>query len=149
MNEEFKRKRKYSSWRDDFNDEGLPDKPRSFYFGVKEKLPVYEFKGSFKMSIRRFQGEFEPLTDIIEKEYEIIVITEVQGVKKEDLEVKVQGKTLIIISRNENLQHYKALDLPKPVEPVPISLTFKNGVLLIELRKNKEESLIEKVKENI
>jgi HSP20 family molecular chaperone IbpA len=147
LDEDFKRRKRYSSWRDDFDEGIFSDKPRSFYFGVKEKLPVYEFKGScFKMSIRRFQGELEPLTDIIEKEYEVIVVTEIQGVKKEDLEVKIQGKTLIIISRNENLQHYKALDLPKPVDSKPISLTLKNGVLLVELKKYREENLIEKVK---
>jgi HSP20 family molecular chaperone IbpA len=149
LDEDFKRKRKYLPWKDEFNNGYLSDKSRNFYFGVKEKLPIYEFKGScFKMSIKRFQGEFESLTDIIEKEYEIIVVTEAQGVKKEDLEVKVQGKTLIIISKNENIQHYKALDLPKPVESTPISLNLKNGVLLIELKKNNEE-LIEKVKKQV
>jgi len=145
LDEYFKRRRRYSPWRDELNDGNFPDKPRSFYFGIKEKLPIYEFKGScLRMNIRRSQAEFEPLTDIIEKECEIIVVTELQGVKKEDLEVKIQGKTLIIISRNENLQHYKALDLPKSVESTPTSLTLKNGVLTIGLKKIKEEELVEK-----
>lgn len=138
MSEEFKRKRKYSPWRDGFD--GFPPyKPRGFYFGVKEKPPIHEFKETyFKASIKRF-NEFEPLTDIIEKECKIIVVTELQGIKKEELEVKAQGKTLIIISRGGEIQHYKALDLPKPVNPTPLSLTIKNGVLIVELEKTHED----------
>ncbi|MBS7655359.1 Hsp20/alpha crystallin family protein [Candidatus Bathyarchaeota archaeon] len=141
MSEEFKRRRGNLPWRDDF--EGpFSYKPGGFYFGIKGKTPIHEFKGNyFKMSVKRF-SEFEPLTDVIEKEYEIIVVTELQGVKKEELEVKVQEKTLIIISRKEKIQHYKALDLPKPVNPKPLSLTLKNGVLIIELKKTRE-NLIE------
>jgi HSP20 family protein len=136
LDEDFK-KRRFSPWQDGF-DAFPPYKPGRFHFGIKEKTPIYEFKGSiFKMNIKN--GEFEPLTDIIEKELEIIVVTELQGVKKEELEVKVQGKTLIIISRREELQHYKALDLPKPVNPTPALLTLKNGVLTIKLEKIHED----------
>lgn len=150
MTGDFRRKKRYSPWRDDFEDEWnrgereyFPNKAGRPYVGRRWGFPRELKENYLKMGIKRFQNEFEPLIDVLERRCKILVVAELQGAKrKEDVEVKVQGRTLIIVSKSEKARYYRALDLPKPVKPKPISLLLKNGVLLVELKKL-EEGLLE------
>ncbi len=84
-------------------------------------------------------SEMEPLVDVFEDNGEIIVVAEVPGVSKDDIELKVKPKKLIIKAKGKERKYYKEIDLPKEVIPDKSRASYKNGVLEVRL-KTKEES---------
>ncbi|MEM2927711.1 MAG: archaeal heat shock protein Hsp20 [Nitrososphaerota archaeon] len=78
----------------------------------------------------------EPLIDIINNENEIIIIAEIPGVKKDDIELNATEDTLIISVSNPYRKYYKELHLEEKIDPYSIQSSYNNGVLQIKLRKN-------------
>ncbi|MCE4605900.1 MAG: Hsp20/alpha crystallin family protein, partial [Desulfurococcales archaeon] len=79
-------------------------------------------------------NEIEPLVDVFEDNGEIIVVAEVPGVSKEDIELKVKPNQLIIKAKSKDRKYYKAIDLPKEVIPEKAKASYKNGVLEVRLK---------------
>ncbi|MFH1102564.1 MAG: Hsp20/alpha crystallin family protein [Pseudomonadota bacterium] len=92
-----------------------------------------------------------PQMDIYETPDEIIILAELSGVKKEDLEVEINSKAAKIygsrspVSRLENSTYLLAeiqygsfervLFLPTPIDTDKVSASFSNGFLQIRLIK--------------
>jgi len=79
-------------------------------------------------------NEIEPLVDVFEDNEEIIVVAEVPGVSKEDIELKVKPKQLIIKAKSKDRKYFKTIDLPKEVIPEKAKASYKNGVLEVRLK---------------
>ncbi|MCE4615336.1 MAG: Hsp20/alpha crystallin family protein [Desulfurococcales archaeon] len=79
-------------------------------------------------------NEIEPLVDVFEDNGEIIVVAEVPGVSKEDIELKVTSRELIIRAKGKDKKYYKTIDLPKEVIPEKAKASYKNGVLEVRLK---------------
>ncbi|MEB3757542.1 MAG: Hsp20/alpha crystallin family protein [Desulfurococcales archaeon] len=79
-------------------------------------------------------NEMEPLVDVFEDNGEIIVVAEVPGVSKDDIEIKVKPKQLIIKAKGKDRKYYKTIDLPKEVIPEKAKASYKNGVLEVRLK---------------
>jgi HSP20 family protein len=90
----------------------------------------------------------EPLFDIVEGKKEIRLIAELPGVKKEDVEVTVDGKNLTVSAQTPTRKYYKELQLPSPVELRRSKSTFNNGILEVKFPKRKGKHLGVRIKVN-
>jgi len=101
----------------------------------------------FTLSARKWK----PQMDIYETPDEIIIMGEIAGVTKEDLELEISSKAVRIqgnrvpITRIENATYRLAeiqygkferiLYLPAPIDPEVVSASYSNGFLQIRLAK--------------
>lgn len=79
--------------------------------------------------------EPKPLLDIIQTEKEVMVVIELPGVNKKDINIKVTNKTLSISAKKPNTSFSKKIDLPIKINKNESSAVYKNGVLTITLPK--------------
>ena len=79
----------------------------------------------------------EPLVDVVDGDKEIRVIAELPGVKKEDINLTVEGKSLEISAETPTRKYRKGLELPSSVELERSKSTFNNGILEVILHKRK------------
>ncbi|MDA4121176.1 MAG: Hsp20/alpha crystallin family protein [Thaumarchaeota archaeon] len=82
---------------------------------------------------KQIQDKREPLVDVVSSDKEVRVIAEVPGVKKEDIDVRVNDKSLVISVDKEDRRYYKELDLPGTVDPRGAKTTYNNGVLEVTI----------------
>ena len=68
-------------------------------------------------------------------ESEIIVVAELPGVEKEELKVRVKGKTLTIDVDNPQRPYHKEISLPAKVRKEDAKSSMRNGVLEVRLKK--------------
>jgi len=110
---------------------------------------------------RRFFGDWSPLLaegawapelDVAEHPDKVVVKVDLPGVKNEDIEISVQGNTLIIggekkeqtEDRGEGYHHverrygsfHRTITLPAGVDPDKIEATYRDGVLSVTLPKD-------------
>ncbi len=118
----------------------------SVSFGPDWKPVVREF-GNLQPSRRgpKIQREREPPVDVIEEDKALIVVVELLGVEKEDINLHVIDKHLTISVDTPNRKYHKVLTLPARVEPKSAGATYKNGVLEIKLKKWKHQLKAEKI----
>jgi HSP20 family protein len=104
-------------------------------------------------STSMFEG-WEPKLDIFEDKDKVTVNAELPGMKKEDIEVNVQGDTLTIAGerkeeheeqqeetfRSERFfgRFQRSITLPQVVDPQKVQANYKDGVLTITLPKSEE-----------
>jgi len=94
-----------------------------------------------------------PLLNVKEKADAFVVSAEIPGMKKEDLEIKIENDTLTLKGERkpdqlgENVSHHRreratgsfqrSLTLPGKVDAEKVNATYKNGVLTVTLAKEK------------
>ncbi len=94
-----------------------------------------------------------PHTDIYEEKGQLVLKAELPGIKKEDLDVTLEGDRLTIkAEKNEEVvedsvhhicerhygQYFRSLTIPFPVKGDKISATLNNGVLELRIPKAEE-----------
>ena len=98
-----------------------------------------------------------PPMDMIETPHEIVIIAEIAGAEKEDMQVEITRKAVKISGRRRAMPpsasatyrlaeiHYgnfeRILYLPEPVDPDRIDASYAKGLLSIRLAKLPEEKL--------
>ncbi|MGV9173318.1 MAG: archaeal heat shock protein Hsp20 [Promethearchaeia archaeon] len=109
-------------------------------FGSNGK-PVIKSFGNLKPKKHSKEPEAsnfrEPLVDVNEDEEYVIIVAEMPGIEKEDIELKSSTQN-IIISTKEDAQgrkYYKELSLPAPVDSERAKARLKNGILEVKLKK--------------
>jgi HSP20 family protein len=96
----------------------------------------------------------EPMIDVYEDKDKITVKAEVPGMKKEEIDVSLQGNTLTIAGERKREEEQKTVEsyrseryfgrfqrsitLPAPVDANKIQATYKEGVLTVNLPKAEE-----------
>ncbi|MGQ9513939.1 MAG: archaeal heat shock protein Hsp20 [Thermoproteota archaeon] len=90
--------------------------------------------------IMEVKGKREPLTDVIEEEEVVRIITEVPGVEKSDIKLDCTEESLTISVDTEKRKYYKEVELPSAVDPKSAKATYKNGILEIVLNKTKKKT---------
>ena len=112
----------------------------------KSKRQLYANRYSFpKINAARNMKEPEPLIDVLEEKDGIIVVAELAGFNRENLRIHVKNQRLTLSAESPDRKYHKSLNLPKRVIPSTIHMTYKNGVLEIQLEKAVEEKAIDKV----
>jgi len=77
------------------------------------------------------QDKREPLVDVVSSDKEVRVIAEMPGVSKEDIELTISEKSMIISVDREERKYYKELELPGIVDPKRAKSNYNNGILEI------------------
>jgi HSP20 family protein len=107
----------------------------SVTIGPDGKPVVREF-GNVRRSQGRpseaIQDKREPLVDVISSGKHVRVIAEMPGVNKEDINVTVHEKSVVILVEGDR-GYYKELELPAVVDPKGARSTYNNGVLEVTI----------------
>jgi HSP20 family protein len=160
----WRRRRKNRPWfNDDFNEfdriEELIDEmmQRTFESPSKEanihRPYVYGFSMTIgpdgKPVIREFgnvqpgrerhkiREEQEPLVDVIEEDEDVVVVAELPGVEKDDINLHASEDHLAISVDTSERKYHKELTLPARVNPKSAEASYRNGVLKVRLKKAK------------
>ena len=88
-----------------------------------------------------FKPEREPLVDVIEEDKQIKVVAEIPGVKKDDIDLRVDESTLTIRVETAERKYFKEISLPTPVSESGAKATYNNGVLEVILPKKETKAL--------
>lgn len=99
--------------------------------------PVVETFGNIKKTSEGpvIEEEREPLTDVFDEEYEVLVIAEIPGVHEERITVDLKGDILEISAAGKNRIYRKEVLLPGQVKKETLAYTYKNGILEIKIKK--------------
>lgn len=113
---------------------------------------LHEFPWAIKAAAEK--GVATPPIDIMDKEDTVLVVVEMPGVRKDDIEISFQDDTLIVKgeikggnamkegSRYYSERHYccysRAINIPFKITPGNITAALKDGILSIHLPKTKE-----------
>ncbi|MBS7636710.1 Hsp20/alpha crystallin family protein [Candidatus Bathyarchaeota archaeon] len=89
--------------------------------------------------------EPEPLVDVFREKDKIVVVAELKGFKRENIKVQAEKQRLTLTAKAQGRRYYKSLNLPEAVIPEAARITYKNGVLEIQLKKAPEEKPLNKV----
>jgi HSP20 family protein len=81
----------------------------------------------------QIQDKREPLVDVVSSDKEVRVIAEMPGVSKEDINVTVNEKSLVISVDRADRRYFKELDLPGIVDPKGAKSSYNNGVLEVTI----------------
>lgn len=100
------------------------------------------------------EGMWNPAMDVYDSKDNIIVKVDMPGMKKEDIDVSVHGKTLVIKGEKKQVRDVKeegyirterfygsfnrAVTLPAAVDSGKVQAVYKNGVLELVLPKREE-----------
>lgn len=118
--------------------ERLTDRPLVYGYSVaigpEEMLKMKRHYGEPRIE------EMGPLIDVFELGEEVIVVTELPGAGRDEIEVKVSedGETLIIRAIGRRTYH-RAVKLPARVDPSSVNTRYKNSVLEVKLKKKKSD----------
>lgn len=82
---------------------------------------------------KAIQDKREPLVDVVSSGKEVRVIAEMPGVNKEDINVTVNEKSIVISVDKEGRGYYKELDLPGVVDPKGAKSNYNNGILEVTI----------------
>jgi HSP20 family protein len=82
---------------------------------------------------REIQDAREPLVDVVQSDKDVRVIVELPGVRKEDINVVVDEKQLVISVDTPDRKYHKKLELPGAVDAEKAKSTFNNGILEVTL----------------
>ena len=112
---------------------GPDGKPIMDSFGNLEKEPI-----SGKRKVRETR---EPLVEVNEDQDQIIVIAEMPGVSKEDIELNATNRSLTISTEKIvfGRSYFKEIDLPAAINSDYAKARYKNGILEVKLKKLKEK----------
>jgi len=119
------------------------------------------FKNSFSQNEN--QGSQEnpstrtfPNIDLLESEEEVVVLVELPGVRKENIELGINGNVLTIkgkvdaiyphlkVSYSEKFygEFQRQVKLPDPIKPNEINAKFWNGILIVSYQRKMEKGEI-------
>ena len=82
---------------------------------------------------KAIQDSREPLVDVVSSDKEVRVIAELPGVKKEDIDITVDERSMVISVNREDRRYHKELDLPGVVDAKGAKSTYNNGVLEVTI----------------
>jgi len=108
----------------------------SMSVGPDGKPVIREF-GNVQPSHRgpKIREEREPLVDIIEEDKDVVVVAELPGVERDDINIHATKDHLTISVDTPERKYHKELILPATVDPKSARASYKNGVLEVRLKK--------------
>ncbi len=83
----------------------------------------------------------EPMTEVNEQDDQIIVICEIPGVTKDDIELKATTHSITISTKKQSIgrNYYKEVDLPSAINSDYARARYTNGILEVTLKKIDEK----------
>ncbi len=129
--------------------EEIPRKPLVMGFNVKvgpDGQPIIERFGNVRASEGKpvVADAREPLVDVTKSKGEITITAELPGVEKRDISVRNPDSKTVEISVSGEKPFYKRVLLDAAVKPKSAKAKFKNGILEVAFRKEREAAAGEK-----
>ena len=158
----WRRRRKKRPWFNDFFDEferleGMTDEiMRKAFETASERTKVHRpYVYGFSMSVGpdgnpvirdfgnvqpsrggpKIRKEREPLVDVIEEDRTVVIVAELPGVEKDDINLHAIEDHLTVSVNIQCQKYRKELTLPARVDPKSAWASYKNGVLEVKLKK--------------
>jgi HSP20 family protein len=157
----WKRRKKKNPWFNDLYDElerlgDLIDETVQKAFENSEKTPVrrnhihgfsIKIGPDGKPRIQEFNNrqpqqnepeisdDPEPLVDLIEEANKLVVLAALQGVEKDDIDLRITENCLTVSVDAADFEWYNELKLPTKVDPKSACASYKNGVLEVKMNK--------------
>jgi len=99
--------------------------------------PVIRDFGNGQPSRRgtKIRKEREPLVDVIEEDRATVIVAELPGVEKDDINLHAIEDHLTVSVSTHNQKYRKELTLTTRVDPKSAWASYKNGVLEVKLKK--------------
>ncbi len=117
-----------------------------FVYGFSMSLdadgkPVIREFGNVEPSARgpTLKEEREPLVDVMEEGGDVVVVTELPGVEKEEIKLESTDRALKVSVESAKRRYFKELELPHLVDPRTARASYKNGVLEVRFSKSDEK----------
>jgi len=111
---------------------GPDGKPMVDSFGNIEPKP---YSGEPVVKSKR-----EPLVEVNDEDDQILVIAEMPGVDRDDIEIKATSHSLTISTKeNVNRDYYKEVELPSAINSDYAKARYTNGILEVRLKKLDEK----------
>ncbi len=117
-----------------------------FVYGFSMSLdadgkPVIREFGNVEPSARgpTLKEEREPLVDVMEEGGDVVVVTELPGVEKEEIKLESTDRALKVSVESARRRYFKELELPHLVDPRTARASYKNGVLEVRFSKSDEK----------
>lgn len=88
--------------------------------------------------------EREPLVDVMEEDEDVVVVAELPGVERDDIDLHTAYDELVISVDTPKRRFHKKLRLPARVDPNSTRTSYRNGVLEVRLKK-----ILEKKREEV
>ncbi len=122
------------------------DGPQPFVYGFSMSVgpdgkPVIREFGNLEPSAKgpMLKEEREPLVDTMEEGNDVLVVTELPGVEKNQINLESTDRTLKISVGSPKRRYLKEMELPHLVDPRTAKATYKNGVLEVRFQKTEEK----------
>jgi HSP20 family protein len=109
----------------------------SMRIGPDGKPVINEFGNVDTHGKPKVSDSREPLVDVMESGNEIIVIAELPGVSKSDIELNVSKESMEISVDTPKKKYYKVVELPAEVKE-DVDASYNNGILEVKLKRKKE-----------
>jgi len=126
---------------EDFEKE--PEKVKSRVYGInitigpEGEVDIKQFGDLPSIKEKRKEGVNvrQPLVEVHKDDKNVMVIAEIPGVEEKGIELKLEGKLLIIKAKNRilNKDYYREVQLPYEVEIK--RKTYKNGILEVDMER--------------
>ncbi len=85
-----------------------------------------------------FEDDLEPLIDFLEEKNNLVVLAQLPGICKDDIDLRVTDTCLTLSVDAEDFEWYDELKLPTKVNPKSARASYKNGVLEVKIEKSKK-----------
>jgi HSP20 family protein len=112
-----------------------------FGFSVKTAIggkSIVEPFGNIKKTTEgsiMVEEQRDPITDVFDEKYEILVISEIPGVEEEGISLTVKGDILEISAVSKSRNYHKEILLPVAVKQENISYSYRGGILEVRIKK--------------
>lgn len=123
-----------------------PRDPFDELFRELERMMNQMLSGSGDVSVRTGMSNgfgTDTHVDIHERPDELRVIADLPGVAKEDIQLKCDGRVLMISAENDRRNYDERVDLPTRVDESSASAKYNNGVLEVVLQREARSSDID------
>jgi HSP20 family protein len=89
----------------------------------------------------RILEEREPLVDVMEEDKDVVILAELPGVERKDINLHATEDHLTIYVDTAERKYHKELTLRAMVDPKSAQASYKNGVLEVRLKKSVEKAV--------
>ena len=121
--------------------------PMTYGFNInigKDGKPTIDSFGNIKPKPYSGKPEVnsnrEPLIEVNEEEDQIVVIAEMPGVDRDDIELKATSHSLTISTKEDaNMHYYKDIDFSSVINSEVAKARYVNGILEVRLKKIDEK----------
>lgn len=106
--------------------------------------PQIESFGNIKKKENRVtvQEIREPIIDVFDENDSLVIVAELPGVKKEDIDLDITDNAIIISAYGPDRRYAKEVQLPYKIRPDKIKWSFNLGILEVKMAKFTGDNII-------